>query len=864
MSASTSTSTPAAAIHNAATLDLVAKPASSLATAVATPVVASSLISKKRPAEVELQAPASKKILRAIIKNLRKALERERRNYKELEEEFEEEEATNKQLMKQLDAERAAIKKLKEDADATADLEHELAADRAANKKLQDENGDLLHELQDARRHAAAATAIASDHGSSDAGIPDNDMPADEEGDVDDAEAAAQRERLELEASNEDEWDELMEKLVPIATAEREPDKFEKIHNISDIAKLWRDDKTIAGGFSADVQSLKAVTGSSLVLVRQLSRHKEGENATAFQAITTRLAMHAMMGDDGAAKDPAGKQRLQQVQRLLLLHIDRANKGLDPETGEVAGVKKGVWTNQWKLMKTEATAMMALVQAFGHGVIPLLAAHFARVKVLIKGWPAEKPFGGSLLKFLVSKNRKTGETIPELITRITRNADVAAKANNAVLCRYLNAMTRSLYDDEQQPFYDICAEHALAVFHGRQSGMSVSTLIAIQEKERDLYAGDDNLKSLYDEINVEIRAIKRDAEPVTENLDEEGLGENDREALEQDQVTQEEQEQETLTQNVRRASEIFFGSELPEPLRYISLFSGIGVAELAIRRVFPTAECLGYAETDADALLVYRKHFPNHHNLGNVENIDGAPFRGRVDLIIGGSPCQGFSKIGKQRGFRDSRSRLFYDFMRLVRETEARYFIFENVRSMLPAIKETISAELGVTPVTLDSSLFTPQVRHRLYWCNFPVTVPAKRVSPPLSDILIADHCMKDLTSNVFRGTAASTVVKNRPPEASPVFAFTTVGHYSAGMGSRKDDKANTVTTILNDLQVIFDGQMVRRLDCVEAERLQGSGNNTAAKCVQSCCGIESCVIDNTIVEASPEADTSKYGQYQC
>ncbi|KAI8584832.1 S-adenosyl-L-methionine-dependent methyltransferase [Geranomyces variabilis] len=263
-------------------------------------------------------------------------------------------------------------------------------------------------------------------------------------------------------------------------------------------------------------------------------------------------------------------------------------------------------------------------------------------------------------------------------------------------------------------------------------------------------------------------------------------------------------------------------SRLPKPLRYISLFSGIGVAELAIKRVFPTAVCLGYAETDADALLIYRKHYPNHENLGNVENIDGVPFRGLVDLIIGGSPCQGFSKIGKQRGFRDSRSRLFSEFARLVRETEARYFVFENVRSMHPAIKETISAELGITPVTLDSSLFTPQVRRRLYWCNFPVTIPPQCVVPPLSSILIENHCMKDLSGNVFRGIAASAIIANRPPGASRIFALTTVGHYNAGMGSRNDDKANTVTTILNDLQVIFDGKIVRRLDCVEAERLQG------------------------------------------
>ncbi|KAJ3143989.1 hypothetical protein HDU86_002816, partial [Geranomyces michiganensis] len=321
------TGTPNAAYPTVATLD--ADPAASFATPVATPTV-SSLVPGKRRAEEELPRDLKKKLL-ATIEKLKQELERERRNSKSVEEDCDEE---LEQLKKELAAERAANEKLKEAAAATAHLEKELAAERAANKKLEDEKETLSHELQNARKHVAGATATASDHGSSDAGISDNDMPAEEEGDVEDAEVVAQRERLELEASNEHEWNELMEKLLPLTTAERERDKFEKLHDVSDIAKLWRDDNTVAGGFSADVQALKAVTGSSLVLVRQLSRHKEGENATAFQAITTRLAMHAMMGDDGAAMDEAGKERLQHVQKLLILHIDRANKGLDPETGK--------------------------------------------------------------------------------------------------------------------------------------------------------------------------------------------------------------------------------------------------------------------------------------------------------------------------------------------------------------------------------------------------------------------------------------------------------------------------------------------------------------------------------------------------
>ncbi|KAI8584831.1 hypothetical protein BDZ88DRAFT_442945 [Geranomyces variabilis] len=114
------------------------------------------------------------------------------------------------------------IRKLKDDGAATAHLVKELAVERAVSKKVRDEKEAHLHELQDARTHAAAATATSSDHGSSDAGIvlnaghPDNGISAEKEGDLEDAEAVAQRQRRELEASNEHVWNELMEKILPL------------------------------------------------------------------------------------------------------------------------------------------------------------------------------------------------------------------------------------------------------------------------------------------------------------------------------------------------------------------------------------------------------------------------------------------------------------------------------------------------------------------------------------------------------------------------------------------------------------------------------------------------------------------------
>ena len=71
-------------------------------------------------------------------------------------------------------------------------------------------------------------------------------------------------------------------------------------------------------------------------------------------------------------------------------------------------------------------------------------------------------------------------------------------------------------------------------------------------------------------------------------------------------------------------------------LKYLSLFSGIGGFELGIRKVFPNTECVGFSEIDPHAIKVYKHHFPNHRELGDVRKVNAKPFRGRIDFIVGG------------------------------------------------------------------------------------------------------------------------------------------------------------------------------------------------------------------------------------
>lgn len=124
------------------------------------------------------------------------------------------------------------------------------------------------------------------------------------------------------------------------------------------------------------------------------------------------------------------------------------------------------------------------------------------------------------------------------------------------------------------------------------------------------------------------------------------------------------------------------------------------------------------SEIDKYAIKIAMKNHPNTIQIGDVKEVDGFKFEG-IDLLIGGSPCQGFSFAGKQLNFNDPRSKLFFEFVRIKNECKPKYFLMENVR-MKKEYQDIISSYLGVEPIFIDSNLVSAQNRKRLYWTNIP------------------------------------------------------------------------------------------------------------------------------------------------
>jgi len=120
-------------------------------------------------------------------------------------------------------------------------------------------------------------------------------------------------------------------------------------------------------------------------------------------------------------------------------------------------------------------------------------------------------------------------------------------------------------------------------------------------------------------------------------------------------------------------------------LRIATVFSGIGAIERALKRMKIRHKIVFACDIDP---FVKESFFANYNIdesrwFDDIEHLDGKPFRGKVDLFVGGSPCQSFSMVGKRKGLRDPRGLLVYHFTRLVEEIKPKVFIYENVKGLL-------------------------------------------------------------------------------------------------------------------------------------------------------------------------------------
>ena len=282
-------------------------------------------------------------------------------------------------------------------------------------------------------------------------------------------------------------------------------------------------------------------------------------------------------------------------------------------------------------------------------------------------------------------------------------------------------------------------------------------------------------------------------------------------------------------------------------MNVLSLFDGMSCGHIALDRLGIKVDKYYSAEIDKYAIKVTDRNYPDTIQLGDVNKVYGKDLP-KIDLLLGGSPCQGFSYAGKQLNFNDPRSALFFEFVRLLKECKPKYFLLENVR-MKKEYQDVISDHLGVKPIFINSSLVSAQNRERLYWTNIRVMSVPDNKHIVLTDILEADaiepmlsnvyggfkeknprvHYEKSVTIRTASGGGHIPSVKLKKGAALRGRSFDQHGNptdwktgtHKQVLESRKDDKANAITSATKDSVVAYSKEEYRKLTPLECERLQ-------------------------------------------
>lgn len=212
-------------------------------------------------------------------------------------------------------------------------------------------------------------------------------------------------------------------------------------------------------------------------------------------------------------------------------------------------------------------------------------------------------------------------------------------------------------------------------------------------------------------------------------------------------------------------------------IRLATVFSGIGAIEHAFQRLKLKFDIVFAGDIDDKCKASYFANYnvSEENWFSDVREFDAAKYKGHVDFLVGGAPCQAFSMVGKRLGFEDSRGTLFYEFARIIKETEPKVFLFENVKGLLNhdngrtwCIIHGIFEELGYDihfRVLNSKDYGIPQNRERLYCLGFKSKTAFKFPAPIKLEYIMYDFLEDYVYSKYFlreKGVKFVTSHKNR------------------------------------------------------------------------------------------------------
>ena len=275
-----------------------------------------------------------------------------------------------------------------------------------------------------------------------------------------------------------------------------------------------------------------------------------------------------------------------------------------------------------------------------------------------------------------------------------------------------------------------------------------------------------------------------------------------------------------------------------------SAFDGIGGGRIALDKLGIPIETYYASEIEKNAIEIMRYNYPDTVHVGDILNINFDEYKGKVDLLIGGSPCQDLS-IAKnfREGLKGKKSGLFFKFVEALNTMQPKYFLLENVASMKDSERDTITELLGVKPIMINSSLVSAQNRRRYYWTNIPNVSQPEDKGTLLKDILLEGYGvgvelqgkvvkkLQDKANSLMArdykgfGNQQMTGVMVPTTDETPIKGRKLYEIKDGVCSIKNEDNENEPTNIN-----LPDGlYSLRKLDPIECERLQTLPDNYTA-----------------------------------
>ena len=281
-------------------------------------------------------------------------------------------------------------------------------------------------------------------------------------------------------------------------------------------------------------------------------------------------------------------------------------------------------------------------------------------------------------------------------------------------------------------------------------------------------------------------------------------------------------------------------------MNILSLFDGISCGRVALERAGIKIDKYYSSEIDKNAIKISQKNYPDNIQVGDAtkliikdknniiseksflirlkdRSVVGHCFnKGEIDLLIGGSPCQGFSFAGKQLNFKDERSLLFFEFVRMLKELKPKYFLLENVK-MKQEYQDIISEQLGVKPIIINSNLVSAQNRIRLYWTNIPNIKQLKDKGVVIEDIIYDNNYKIFQDRRISRTKKMTKNYVKWDISEKGYFSQQDRGYYICGKICTipKANPGNKLNILID-----YENDIYRRMHPIEAERCQTLPDN--------------------------------------